>query len=80
MAVPLDRACCACSEIVPLLMLLLLLLLLLLASPFGHVAAGDGCGLVGAGLNPGLIRTNIRHSYLGKDSWTTAIVEPLIGW
>lgn len=32
------------------------------------------------GLNPGFVRTEIRDNYLGKGSWTSWIVETLIGW
>ncbi|CAH00421.1 putative short-chain dehydrogenase/reductase [Kluyveromyces lactis] len=31
------------------------------------------------GLNPGLIRTNIRDNYLGKDTWKSRVVEWFIG-
>jgi hypothetical protein len=31
------------------------------------------------GLNPGLIRTEIRDGYLGKDTWFSYAVESLIG-
>ena len=32
------------------------------------------------GLNPGLIKTNIRDNFLGKDSLKSRLVETLIGW
>jgi NAD(P)-dependent dehydrogenase (short-subunit alcohol dehydrogenase family) len=32
------------------------------------------------GLNPGLIKTNIRDNVLGKDSFKSRFVETLIGW
>jgi NAD(P)-dependent dehydrogenase (short-subunit alcohol dehydrogenase family) len=32
------------------------------------------------GLNPGLIKTNIRDNFLGKDSLKSRAVETLIGW
>jgi len=32
------------------------------------------------GLNPGLIKTEIRDNYLGKNSWLSWILESLIGW
>jgi NAD(P)-dependent dehydrogenase (short-subunit alcohol dehydrogenase family) len=32
------------------------------------------------GLNPGLIKTNIRDNFLGKDSLKSRFVETLIGW
>jgi hypothetical protein len=32
------------------------------------------------GLNPGLIKTNIRDNFLGKDSFKSRFAETLIGW
>lgn len=32
------------------------------------------------GLNPGLIKTNIRDNFLGKDSLKSRLMETLIGW
>jgi NAD(P)-dependent dehydrogenase (short-subunit alcohol dehydrogenase family) len=32
------------------------------------------------GLNPGLIKTNIRDNFLGQDSWKSRLAETLIGW
>jgi NAD(P)-dependent dehydrogenase (short-subunit alcohol dehydrogenase family) len=32
------------------------------------------------GLNPGLIKTNIRDNFFGKDSFKSRFVETLIGW
>lgn len=32
------------------------------------------------GLNPGLIKTNIRDNWLGKDSFKARVLETLIGW
>jgi len=32
------------------------------------------------GLNPGLIKTNIRDNFLGKDSFKSRFMEMLIGW
>ncbi len=32
------------------------------------------------GLNPGLIKTNIRDNLLGKGSWKSRFTETLIGW
>jgi NAD(P)-dependent dehydrogenase (short-subunit alcohol dehydrogenase family) len=32
------------------------------------------------GLNPGLVKTNIRANYLGEGSWTHRIAETVLGW
>ena len=32
------------------------------------------------GLNPGLVKTNIRNNLFGEGSWTSKIMEGLIGW
>ncbi|GAV29228.1 hypothetical protein PMKS-002710 [Pichia membranifaciens] len=32
------------------------------------------------GLNPGLVKTNIRDNYLGENSWTSRVLEFFIGW
>ena len=32
------------------------------------------------GLNPGLIKTNIRNNYLGEDSFFSTVIEFIIGW
>jgi len=32
------------------------------------------------GLNPGLIKTNIRDNFFGKDSFKSRFMETLIGW
>jgi len=41
----------------------------------------EGKGAVNVyGLNPGMIRTDIRDNYLGKGSWTSWAVEGIIGW
>lgn len=32
------------------------------------------------GLNPGIIKTEIRDNYLGKGSWTSWLIESVIGW
>jgi NAD(P)-dependent dehydrogenase (short-subunit alcohol dehydrogenase family) len=32
------------------------------------------------GLNPGLIKTNIRDNFLGKDSFKSRVAETMIGW
>jgi len=32
------------------------------------------------GLNPGIIRTEIRDNYLGKGSWLSSIAETIISW
>lgn len=32
------------------------------------------------GLNPGIVRTNIRDNLLGKNSWRSSAVETLVGW
>lgn len=32
------------------------------------------------GLNPGLIKTNIRDNLLGQGSWISSILEGLVGW
>ncbi|CAH2351793.1 hypothetical protein CLIB1423_04S06084 [[Candida] railenensis] len=32
------------------------------------------------GLNPGLVKTNIRNNFLGENSWKSSIVEFFIGW
>ncbi|EDK40194.2 hypothetical protein PGUG_04292 [Meyerozyma guilliermondii ATCC 6260] len=32
------------------------------------------------GLNPGIVKTNIRDNFLGENSWKSRISETLIGW
>lgn len=32
------------------------------------------------GLNPGIVKTNIRDNFLGQNSWKSYLVEGLIGW
>lgn len=32
------------------------------------------------GLNPGIVRTNIRNNFLGENSWKSRAVETLVGW
>ncbi|SCU96821.1 LAMI_0F07866g1_1 [Lachancea mirantina] len=32
------------------------------------------------GLNPGLVKTNIRDNFLGQNSWKSSIVEFFVGW
>lgn len=32
------------------------------------------------GLNPGIVRTNIRDNLLGENSWKSYIIEGIIGW
>lgn len=32
------------------------------------------------GLNPGIVKTNIRDNYLGKNSWVSKVLESFIGW
>lgn len=32
------------------------------------------------GLNPGLVKTNIRDNYLGENSWASKVLEFFIGW
>lgn len=32
------------------------------------------------GLNPGLVRTNIRDNLLGQNSWRSSVLETVVGW
>lgn len=32
------------------------------------------------GLNPGIVKTNIRNNFLGENSWKSRILETIIGW
>lgn len=32
------------------------------------------------GLNPGIVKTNIRNNFLGANSWKSSVAETLIGW
>lgn len=45
-----------------------------------YAATLGGKGVNVYGLNPGIIRTEIRDNYLGKGSWMSFFAETLIGW
>jgi NAD(P)-dependent dehydrogenase (short-subunit alcohol dehydrogenase family) len=45
-----------------------------------HINAKTKGAVNSYGLNPGLIKTEIRDNFLGKNSWKSSIIETVLGW